>query len=391
MVLPRMTATKVLALRFLPFPIPFATATKNSNRAPLKRVRFERTEKEGTMIARTGARIVVVALFAAIFLLAPIKGYAEPAKKEFKLNILSSRMGMSSYVACFALADLINKNSSWIRATAVETKGPNENISIIISDPAMRKNSIVFAPTEDIRRAMLGLPPYGAAISDLKVIGRYGSAGVFFWCTYDPKIKTPGDLKGKKIGLDSKLNAFYWVGGDVLKAWGLDPNKDVKLHAIGIKAINTALTDGTIDVAYYPAAMVVKDRLVPTPGFQELLSARPLFLPFGVEKRIVDEHNAKTQDWRVWGQIAAGAVRQDVPSEPMGVITTTFPWWVHVSMDEEVVYEVSRICVRQAADFGNYHASLKGMSAKTIADIPPLKNSDFHLGAMKYYREIGVK
>jgi len=63
-------------------------------------------------------------------------------------------------------------------------------------------------------------------------------------------IKTPADLKGKKIGISSIGGSADIATRKVLRDFGLDPDKDVSLVALGSHSVRTAaLLSGTINAA----------------------------------------------------------------------------------------------------------------------------------------------
>jgi TRAP-type uncharacterized transport system substrate-binding protein len=60
-------------------------------------------------------------------------------------------------------------------------------------------------------------------------------------------------------------------------------------------------------------------------------------------------------------------------------------------MDQEVVYEVCRVIYENSSRFGQVHAVGKGMTKDRLAAIPVFTESDFHPGAVKFYKEHGIK
>ncbi|MBW1800267.1 MAG: hypothetical protein JRJ85_06005 [Deltaproteobacteria bacterium] len=72
---------------------------------------------------------------ALVFIL--VNPAASSERKKASVNILGAPFGVAGYIACFTLADLINKNSSWLRATAYEG-GSVDNVRQLAAYPKKR-------------------------------------------------------------------------------------------------------------------------------------------------------------------------------------------------------------------------------------------------------------
>ena len=68
----------------------------------------------------------------------------------------------------------------------------------------------------------------------------------------NPAIKTPSDLKGKNIGVQSMGGGIWMYTMLALDHWGLDPERDkIKFRVIGDQpVIVQALATGTIHGAF---------------------------------------------------------------------------------------------------------------------------------------------
>lgn len=90
----------------------------------------------------------------------------------------------------------------------------------------------------------------------------------------NPKIKTPADLKGKKLGITSPGGTPAALTKRALKKWGLDPEKDVALIQLKDMGLLAAgLAAGSIDGA---AISVPNNLKAKSQGFVELLDMATL-------------------------------------------------------------------------------------------------------------------
>jgi len=100
-----------------------------------------------------------------------------------------------------------------------------------------------------------------------------------------PDIKTPADLKGKKVGISTAGSSSDVAVRVALKKIGIDPDKDVSIVAIGgVPERTAALQSGAIQatVANPPETLVLERA-----GFKPILDLAGLKLPAAVQGTIV--------------------------------------------------------------------------------------------------------
>ena len=99
--------------------------------------------------------------------------------------------------------------------------------------------------------------------------------------TLDPSIKSVADLKGKSVSVGESGSGVYFNAVDVLAAYGLDVDKDIKPTYQSFGDSADALQDGKIDAAFVVAG-------APTNAITALAASRDVYL---VE--LDDEHIEK--------------------------------------------------------------------------------------------------
>ena len=65
-------------------------------------------------------------------------------------------------------------------------------------------------------------------------------------------------------------------------------------------------------------------------------------------------------------------------------------WWVDKSMDNDIVTEICSIIYNHAKEFATYHATGRGITKKTLAEVA-VPEAEFHPAAVKFYKEKGLK
>ena len=96
--------------------------------------------------------------------------------------------------------------------------------------------------------------------------------------TLDPSIKSVADLKGKNVAVGESGSGVYFNAVDVLAAYDLDVEKDIKPTYQGFGDSADALMDGKIDAAFVVAG-------APTTAITSLAASRDVYLV-----QLDDEH-----------------------------------------------------------------------------------------------------
>ena len=96
--------------------------------------------------------------------------------------------------------------------------------------------------------------------------------------TLDPTIKSVADLKGKNVSVGESGSGVYFNAVDVLAAYDLDVEKDIKPTYQGFGDSADALQDGKIDAAFVVAG-------APTTAITSLAASRDVYLV-----QLDDEH-----------------------------------------------------------------------------------------------------
>ena len=150
------------------------------------------------------SRFVFIALLAVVvgfsLLMGPVGQAA--AADTVNIKIAGARVKDPWYAFSQALANFINKKSKWLRAESVATAGLTANLELIQNKP---KEYIGLAPTSTTLHARPG-HAWGEARKTYK--GARFMANITTMTqlivTFDPKIKSLKDLKGKTVHVGRK-------------------------------------------------------------------------------------------------------------------------------------------------------------------------------------------
>ena len=293
-------------------------------------------------------------------------------------------LGGSAYVLSFALAEIVNKSHPWLRISAAETRGPVPNLVTMANEPALRKNTFFFTQESSNSVARQGLPPFKQPYTGARAIAAFAETTVIL-VTLDKNIKTKADIDGKRVMILTKGNPSAQLHEMLLTdIWGLK----VKLSNGTFENIKDSLQDGLADVG----SLSVNDNpgvgYIPIPPLNELLTTKDVYfinLPPADVEALVKKSKIQVAP----SSIPPRALGNKQLAAVQGYGQTN-GWWADAEMSEELVYEFTKAIYDNTDKFKEYHGDGKLMTKKTLArvDVP---EELFHPGALKFYREKGIK
>ena len=322
--------------------------------------------------------------------------FSAPAaeKKQRTITLYTMPSGGIVYTLGFALSEIINKNSEWLRCNAMETASTFENLRYIVGHEEDRKNTFFgSAVTMGVDQLALAMKPYDKigpwkGTKWISLMANIGAPQV----TLDPKIKTWQDLKGKTWGLDVMGSTMQFMQEWLMEyAWG--NKKDVKLeYGCTANLAIDRLLDGTIDITWTGAVMLGADEYKewkPMPPFERLLAARKVYF-LELDEKDVATAREKTgaESLALIGGKAKTVGKTDAP-QWKGLLNS-LGWLVHEDMDDEIVTEITRIIYENSGEFAKYHAVGAGITKDTIGQLPVPRNA-YHPAVIKFLEERGHK
>ena len=306
------------------------------------------------------------------------------------VNILGAPFGVAGYIACFTLADLINKNSSWLRATAYEG-GSVDNVRQLAAYPKKRKNAFMSGGLSSMAMARTAIGPFKGRpkYTTLKAISAFFKACPTF-ITLDPNIKGPKDLIDKRIGVVKPPGGQQATMGLAILKHGLNlPVKKMKVQYLPWGGLLDALIDGNVDFVYIGTTQSKGGRIVPSPALRKFLAAvkKPIHW-YSFPPDVIKTAREKSGILFFSQFVKAGALGKKQPKE-FWAFTNMIGWWADEALDSDVVYEITRVIAENTPAFGQAHKALLALSPQTMGSLAP-EETDFHPGALKLYKEKGL-
>ena len=310
----------------------------------------------------------------ALFILLLAACGRESPKARF-LSIATGGTGGVYYPYGGGIAKVLNDHLPNVRAAAEVTAASVDNLKLIRDGRA--DIAFTFADTLDDavhgRGAFQGSGPVPAVSlavlypNSMHIVALGSSA-----------IRTIGDLRGKVISTGSAGSGTEVIALRMLRAAGLDPDRDVTKQALGASESAEALKDGKLDAFFWGGGL-------PTPAVQDLAHTH------GVTIRLIPSGDVVAALRKEFGDVY---YEMDVPpgtypgvTEAVRGLASSNVLIVNRSMSEQLAYDITRTMFEHQQELAAIHPEARKLSLQTAVTGSP---AEFHPGAVKYYREKGA-
>ena len=312
----------------------------------------------------------------ALLLTVAVAGNAMAAKQ---ISIGTAGATGTYYPIGAAFAKVINDFVPGVYAVAEVTGGSVENMKLVSTGDA----EIGFANQMHFRLAQKGSPPFDKPITNLRAL--FPLAGKDYemkhaWQLVVPAnspIKSLSDLKGKRVGVGPAGSGTEVYTKQVLETFGTT-YKDIVPRFLSYSEEVSAIQDGTIDAVAFHSAF-------PTGAVVELGSTRNVRL-VPIEEAMVKR---LSDDWGFMRQVIPAGTYEWQKEDVVTVVANYHVLFVNKDMDPNLAYQLTKAAMEHKDKIWPSNPAAKGYDETGVVmglTAPPL-----HVGALKYYREIGIK
>lgn len=320
----------------------------------------------------------ILAIFVALTFVFGI-GPADVQAKTTFVTIGTGGITGVYYPTGGAIAKMVNakRKDYGIRATVESTGGSVFNINAIMA------GDLEFGVAQSDRQyqAVEGIADWKdkGPQKDLRAVFSIHAETVDLIAAVDANINSIQDLKGKRVNIGNVGSGYRQNAIDALVANGLDFEKD--FHAESLKAAEAPglIQDGRIDAAFYTVGH-------PSGYYKEATAgARKVkFIAIPNAAKVVEKYPYYAAAKTLMSNYP-GAANTEEAVETFGVKAT---FVTSAKVSDDVVYAIVKEVFDNFDKFVKLHPAYKGL---TKEDMLTGLSAPFHPGALKYYKEVGLK
>ncbi len=295
-----------------------------------------------------------------------------PASNEVAKELKFTTGGVQGTYYAFGtvLAGQVNKATD-SNVTAIEGKGSQGNIELMDMGGAQ----LGFVQSDVMSYAYEGTNLFPEKIDNFSTVAALYQEQVQI-VTCNPNIKTVEDLRGKNVSVGTSGSGVYYNAVDVLSAYGMDIEKDIKPQYLGFGESAESLKDGKIDAAFVVSG-------APTVAITDLSTAKDTYL-VNLDEEHADALVAKSPYYQ----------KTTIPADVYGTaedVTTVAVTAVVVARDDVSSADVYNFC---SGIFENLdavaaaHGKGAELSLETAASITSVP---YHPGAVEFFASQGIE
>jgi TRAP transporter TAXI family solute receptor len=317
---------------------------------------------------------ILVALVATATLFGLATAGAQ--EKKTRISISTGGTGGVYYPLGGGLAAALTKYVPGLEATAEVTAGSIANLQLI----GAGKSELGFTMADAAWDAYNGFDKFSGKKVGLRTLCVFYPNRMHVVTIEGTGINKFTDMKGHRIATGAPASGTEVTSMRLIEAFGMDPNKDVTRERLSVAESVNALKDRKIDAFFWVGG-------VPTPSVTDL-AATP-----GVKIKLIDHGDGADGLRQKYGpiyvknKILKGAYPGD------DVDTTNIDVWnllvVPENADEDLVYQITKTLFEKKEELVKVHkdASFLDLANQT----PNASPIPYHPGALKYFRERGLK
>jgi uncharacterized protein len=304
--------------------------------------------------------------------------FAIPAAAQEKINLSIATGGTGGvyYPLGGGMANILSKYVPGMQATAEVTGGSVDNLRLI----GTGKPYIALAMADASQDAYRGEDKFKGNKVPLRTLMVLYTNIMHVVTVEGTGINTMKDLKGKRVSTGSPGSATEVMAFRLIEAAGLDKDRDMRRERLGVSESANAIKDKKIDAFFFVVGL-------PTSAVTDLASTPGIKIKFIDHANLVPAMNKKYDNLYIEDVIPkttyAGMAADNKAAAVANILIT------HEKMSEQTAYNIVKTIFDKQPDLINVHktaADIKLANQKASASPVP-----FHPGAIKYFKEKGVK
>jgi hypothetical protein len=292
-----------------------------------------------------------------------------------RLSIATGNTGGVYYPYGGGLARVISQSIPRVDATAEVTAASVDNLKLI----QLGKADIAFVLTDTLDDAINGRGPFAKMPVKARTLAVLYPNYTQVATIEGKAINRLADLRGRIVSTGSPGSGTEVIAFRVLRAAGIDPDKDIRRQGLTVNASVDALKDGKIDAFFWSGGL-------PTASLLDLAST------IGITAKLLSNEEVlpKLQEQFTPGLYFRLVIPKgtypgvNYDSGSVGVANALV---VKDTMSDELAYELTKVLFARQADLAAIHPEARKLNVDTAVHGSP---APFHPGAIRYYEGRGA-
>jgi len=290
------------------------------------------------------------------------------------LSIATGGTGGVYYPYGGGLAKVLNDRLPGVRASAEVTAASVDNLKLIRDGRA----DIAFTLADTLADAIAGRGPFEGRPADAASLAVLYANYTHVVALESSGLRAIPELRGRTISTGAAGSGTEVIALRVLRAAGLDPDRDVRRQALGASESAEALKDGKIDAFVWSGGL-------PTAAVQDLAHTPNVRIRLLPTLAVLSALTAGHGDLYFPLEIPAGTYPgMDAAVQVVGVANVLV---VNRAMPDDLAYGITRVLFESRDELAAIHPEARSLSLQTATEGSP---AGFHPAAVRYYTEQGA-
>ena len=292
------------------------------------------------------------------------------------ISIATGGTGGVYYPMGGGLASVLSSKVPGMSATAEVTGGSVDNLKLI----GTGKPYVGFSMADAAKDATSGVDKFKDKPIEVRTLLILYPNLMHVATVESTGIKTMADLKGKRVSTGSPGSATEVMAFRLLEAAGIDPTKDIKRERLSVAESVNAVKDRKIDAFFWvgglPTAAVTD--LANSPGMKIVMVDTSAEVP-AMNKKYGNLYFPSL----ITKQTYSGMAKDNNVAAVANLLV------VNASMPDDEAYKIVKAVFDNQLELVRSHAEYRNVKLDTQkANATPVP---YHPGALKYFKEKGVK
>jgi len=291
------------------------------------------------------------------------------------LSIATGGTGGVYYPYGGGIAKVLNENLAGVRATAEVTAASVDNLKLIRDGRA----DIAFTLADTLADAVNGKGAFeGRPVPAASLAVLYSNATQIVTTTASGVASISG-LRGKTVSTGSPGSGTEVIALRLLRAAGIDPDRDLTRQGLGVSESAGALKDGKVAAFFWSGGL-------PTAAIQDLAHSPGVTIKLLASAELLPALRRDYGDLYSSMDIPAGAYKGLAAAVPVIAVANVLV--VNRSMPEPLAFDITRLLFEKKAELAAIHPEAAKLDVQLASAGAP---AEYHQGALRYYQRAIAK